>query len=401
MKGKLCYEVMQGSSTPCEHCTNCKLRSGYFVEWKYYNPKLKKSYSVKDTAVEQGGRRFRVELAIDMTAQEQQKERLQDYINSEAMVNNALQESLAAPTPEASIEKLIEYVGHALQCDRVYIFENKRDGASANTYEWCAEGAEPQKENLQDVPAEATRIWTERFERDQNVIIRDLEMIREKDPLMYEVLKPQDIHSLVVSPLIFNRQIIGFYGVDNPPGTLVENISMLFRILGHFIVALLRRRDLFRGLERLSFCDQLTGLGNRHALLEYIRLMDKDKSVGIIYCDVMGLKKINDSQGHQAGDQLLLRAAQALRRVFSEENLFRIGGDEFMVLCEGISREVLLEKANFLKKNSMDNAALMAMGCVWRQDGREDIEKLVAEADNLMYQDKRKYYEVNHSLTER
>jgi diguanylate cyclase (GGDEF)-like protein len=154
-------------------------------------------------------------------------------------------------------------------------------------------------------------------------------------------------------------------------------------------------------MERLSMCDQLTGLGNRHAVREYLHKLNAKKSIGIVYCDVMGLKKINDSQGHQAGDALLMRAAKSLRCVFPEENLFRVGGDEFLVLCEDIGKEDLLGKAAFLKKNSLDNAALLAMGCVWREEATEDIDKLLAEADTLMYQDKRKYYEVNHSLTGR
>jgi diguanylate cyclase (GGDEF)-like protein len=181
--------------------------------------------------------------------------------------------------------------------------------------------------------------------------------------------------------------------VDNPPSSLVENISTLFQILGHFIVALLRRRDLFRKLEHLSFRDQLTGLGNRHAMHELAESLDRHKSIGIIYCDVMGLKKVNDSQGHQAGDALLLRAATSLRRVFLDKSLFRIGGDEFLVVCEGIPEEELLEKAQILRQDAIDNSAMMAMGCIWREQGCKNIDKLMSEADELMYQDKRKYYE--------
>jgi diguanylate cyclase (GGDEF)-like protein len=392
LKGKLCYEVLQGLEEPCEICTNKDLQSGYFVEWKHYNPKVQRSYALKDTLIEYEGRRLRVELAIDLTVQERQKKELQNHINSEAVVNEILQKSLAAPTPEASIEKLLSCLNEALKCDRVYIFEKKENGCYANTYEHCAPGVTAEKDNLQDVTPEAAEVWVRHFTQAKNVIIRDLEEIRETDPLMYDVLKPQSINSLVVGPLFFKQKLLGFYGVDNPPGNLVEHISVLFQILGHFMVALLRRRDLFRKLERLSFCDQLTELGNRHAMDEYVQTLNPEKSIGLVYCDVMGLKKINDSQGHQAGDELLLRAAECLRRVFHDKSLFRMGGDEFLVICPDISRQELLDKAEFLKRDSLEHSALMAQGCLWKENSREDIDQLIKEADALMYQDKRRYY---------
>jgi diguanylate cyclase (GGDEF)-like protein len=224
-------------------------------------------------------------------------------------------------------------------------------------------------------------------------VIRDLEETRQTDPAMYDYLYPQDIHSLVASPLIYRNHIIGFYGVDNPPGDLLGNISTLFEILGHFIVSLLRRRNLVKRLEHLSYHDQLTGCGNRHGMDHFLASLDPDQSIGILYGDVTGLKQINDTKGHQVGDILLLQACESMRRVFGDYPQFRMGGDEFLILCEGISEAELLEKAELLRKDMAAHSVLMAIGYKWYPDSREDMDQLLAEAEQLMYQDKREYYD--------
>jgi diguanylate cyclase (GGDEF)-like protein len=212
---------------------------------------------------------------------------------------------------------------------------------------------------------------------------------------MYEYLQPQDIHSLVVSPLVFENHISGFYGVDNPPGELLDNISTLFMIIGHFIVSLLRRRDLFRQLEKLSYYDELTGFGNRHLLENHISNFNPTDSIGLLYCDVTGLKRVNDTLGHKAGDDLLHRACDCLTIVFPEYGRFRLGGDEFVVLCRGVAYEEMQRRIERLKETTLEKDVVLAMGCVWRPDSREDIDKLLTEADEAMYQDKREYYRKN------
>ena len=95
----------------------------------------------------------------------------------------------------------------------------------------------------------------------------------------------------------------------------------------------------------------------------------------------MGLKKINDTQGHQAGDRLLLRACRCLKEELKEYALFRIGGDEFLVLCPGIEHEELLRRMEAVKRKGEEQEARMAVGCVWSPDGRTDLDRLIAKAD--------------------
>lgn len=389
IKGRKCHEVLSGSLTPCAICNCEKLKSGYFIEEVRYNPVIKKKLAVKETLIEDGGRRYRFELAVDLGAWEQQNI---GYEANEVMVNEGLRLSLAAHTPEKSIAVLLEYLGQSLSSERVYIFEETDHKSVQNTYEWCASDVVPQKENLQDVPLEVVSMWYQRFVKGESVLIKNVESVKEEDPAVYEYLTPQNIRSLVVSPLVNEGRIVGFYGVDNPPEKFLEHITTLLQILGHFLVALLHRRNHVRRLEELCFEDQLTGVGNRHAVHDYFAVMKPESSIGILNCDVMGLKKMNDTEGHQAGDQLLIRSSECLKRVFKEYQLFRVGGDEFLALCEGIEERELQERIRLLRQEMEEHNAPMALGWVWRADNREPIDKLLTQADNQMYEEKRMLY---------
>jgi len=387
-----CYEFLQNCSCPCSICSNDFLKPGDFYEWTYYNPVLNKPFALKDTIIEENGRRYRMEIAIDMSIQAKQKQTIKEYSNNETLVNEGLRLALSADSPNQAIHILLEYLGKTLQSERVYIFEENTDGSYDNTYEWCAGGIVPQKDNLQQVPFEAVELWFKAFRNNENVIITDLELTRESDPLAYEYLKPQGIHSLVVSPLIVNKKIIGFYGVDNPPGEHLGHISTMFQVVGHFMVSMLKRRELVKRLENLSYYDQLTGAKNRHAMDEYIENVSIHKSIGILYGDVMGLKKLNDTKGHSAGDTLLINAFISLAQHFSDYSIFRIGGDEFLVLCSGIPKEDMLARTQALRTTLDNNLVGMALGCVWEPHCDNELPKLIARADDLMYKEKRARY---------
>ncbi len=133
--GKKCYELLQKNSSPCAICNNHELKEGQFKEWCYFNPVVGKHMSLKDTMVESNGRRYRIELAVDVSAQERQGKVLRGYQNLEILANEALRIALQAPTPDKSIEVLLEYLGKALKGDRTYIFERNAVGCDDNTYE--------------------------------------------------------------------------------------------------------------------------------------------------------------------------------------------------------------------------------------------------------------------------
>lgn len=392
MSGKKCYEVLQNCSTPCSICNNHELKEGFFKEWSYYNPILDKYMILKDTVVEENGRKYRIELAVDPGKQEQRGNMLRSYQNLEAMINEGLRVALLKKTPSQTLEVLLEHLGKALGGERVYIFEKNKEGGDDNTYEWVANGVSPEKENLQNVPSEVCANWYQNFSIGKHIVIKNIEDIREKDPLQYENLKRQDIHSLVVVPLYDDGEAIGFYGVDNPPKKSLEYASNMLQIMAHFIISSLRRRNLIRTLQDMSYCDQLTKIGNRHAMNDYIENMEQNQCLGIVYCDVTGLKQTNDREGHEAGDRLIINSCESMKQIFDGYGLFRIGGDELLAICTQMEESVFAEKIEQLKKDLIERGVHMAVGAVWEKDSLAGMDKLISEAEKRMYKDKSEYY---------
>ncbi len=180
------------------------------------------------------------------------------------------------------------------QSDRVYIFEKNKHGNFDNTYEWCASKVSPQKNILRNIPPETMGTWIPTFQKGESIIIRNVNEIVSYDPTVYETLIPQNIARLIVSPICRDREVIGFYGIDNPPLDRMDHIAFMLQLLGHFINSMLRRRDLVGKLETLSYHDQLTGAKNRHAMNEKAGFSCKRWKSWHYYSDVMGLKQIND-----------------------------------------------------------------------------------------------------------
>ena len=175
--------------------------------------------------------------------------------NLETIINEGLRVALLEETPDQSLVVLLEHLGKALSGERTYIFEQNESGCDDNTYEWVADGVEPEQGNLQNVPPEVCAGWYRNFSVGGHIVIERVEDIRESEPLQYENLKRQGIHSLVVVPLYDGKRIIGFYGVDNPPVKLLEYASNMLQTAAYFIVSSLKRRNLFRELKKRSYLE--------------------------------------------------------------------------------------------------------------------------------------------------
>lgn len=394
LKGKRCYEVLYGNHSLCAMCNNDQLSEKEFKKRKYFNPVRNKYFLLMVVMIKENGRRCRFEIAIDINESEDYRQTTNMYRNLESTVNEGIKHAICQPDPEKSIDIILEFLGKTLKGERAYIFEKNESGGDDNTYEWVAAGVTPEKDNLQNLPPEICENWYRYFNGNKNILFDDIEKMREDDPLQYENLKRQKIHSIVVVPLYGDDEVMGFYGIDNPPERDLNYALDMLQIVGYFISSMLKKRDYINEIREMSLHDQLTKLGNRYAMDEYICNVESGKSLGIVYCDITGLKRTNDTLGHKKGDELICRACESLKSSFGEYGLFRIGGDELLAICSGIDEDTLQKRSALLRENAAENSVVLAVGAAWEGNFQNNLQNIMDEAERLMYQEKSEYYHI-------
>ncbi len=170
---------------------------------------------------------------------------------------------------------------------------------------------------------------------------------------------------------------------------LVDNSDYmeLFRDMGSYSKSLKHEKE----------HDGLTGLYNKGKFLALKQsLFRNQKSLAVFNMDVNNLKYLNDNFGHEAGDALIRKAAESLRRIEARNIMaFRVGGDEFIVAALHLSRTEAEQlradwEAGLAELNRQDDGILCVVACgmAYGAEGY-DLEALMAEADREMYEDKK------------
>ncbi len=154
-------------------------------------------------------------------------------------------------------------------------------------------------------------------------------------------------------------------------------------------------REKSRNLHSMANTDSMTGVRNKHAFIEMeanlntrIRENDLDK-LAVLVCDINGLKTVNDTQGHAAGDKLIKDAAELICERFTHGAVYRIGGGEFVVILQGKGydsmAEVLDEINRTVEENIGTGNVVIAIGYSVLNETDEQVHDVFERADQKMY----------------
>ncbi|MBN7817371.1 PAS domain S-box protein [Algoriphagus pacificus] len=213
---------------------------------------------------------------IDITSQikaekkvEQQKELLKLMVSTSTSYMNIPEEKLPL-TIQKSLKKLGEYV----EADRMYIFDyNWQEKTCTNTYEWCAEGIEPQIEHLQNIPLEGLEDWTGKHLTGEYLYVENVQDLNQEE-ILWQILEPQGIQSLMTMPIMDNQHCLGFIGLDSVKKihkyseNEINLLNIFSGIIANVITRLNRERDLKERIKELNTIYKVSSFTNQGSLSE-------------------------------------------------------------------------------------------------------------------------------------
>lgn len=170
---------------------------------------------------------------------------------------------------------------------------------------------------------------------------------------------------------------------------------LLFQLKRFSRERLEEERETSKTFKDMANTDSLTGVRNKHAYSENekainIQLQEGEiENIGIVVGDINGLKYANDTYGHAAGDRLIKEACALICEYFKQGAVFRIGGDEFVVLLQGKGyesmHEVIDELNRKVEENIRENAVVVSLGYSVLEEGDKRLRDVFERADKMMY----------------
>lgn len=254
-------------------------------------------------------------------------------------------------------------------------------------------------------PFEVAMEWERDLEDSDCLLLENLEVVKERDPVWYQSLCKYDIRNIILYAIRNNNTLVGFIWAANFDVSKIMQIKETMELTTFLIAAVIANHQMVSKLEFQSKTDGLTQVNNRNAMNNFVdRIISGEEkrpsAMGVVFADLNGLKIVNDDLGHEAGDKLLARAGSLLKLAFGDDDIYRAGGDEFVIFCPEITEENLDKHVSQLRSLADSTPDVsFAVGSVY-VTGDYDIRTAMNNADELMYKDKQEYYR-NHPEKDR
>ena len=248
----------------------------------------------------------------------------------------------------------------------VYYIEKEYEDIDV-IYEWCAKHVPWQRDKIKMLPKDQRPRWME-------------QEITDTTEDSYSVFRRLDENTVA---------ILAAVGVHRG-GCEVDLLRSVLAYLPEAITL----QKLQKQQEYLSYHDKLTGLYNRNSFVSYTTDINPDElnSLGAVSVDINGLKNFNKEFGRDYGDEVVIRVGEVLEEYFHTANVYRMTGDEYLVLVENITYEEFMKQVHGTY-TKLDNISLglASLGCAWEKIDI-DVDALVLSAENMMREEKKKYY---------
>lgn len=227
----------------------------------------------------------------------------------------------------------------------------------------------------------------------EGAILRPTKKMKQNFPLTYGFMEQYHADNIVIVPVLGAdgevRDVAGMAHSARPRYAL----ELLQTLACPMSLAMHNYRN-FTVVKNAGTTDALTGLQNRLAFDRWMEQINAAALIrfGCVYIDVNELHTVNNRDGHEAGDQMLIEIARLLLAQFAVDTVYRIGGDEFVVLSEKMEKEEMVDRMAHIDRILSQRNYYISYGITWESENI-DPRDLVHVAEERMYEAKFLYYQ--------
>ena len=389
--GQKCYRLIAGLSAPCSTCPKDKLRRDRFHFRQFHSMRTSKDYLIWNTLISWENRSciFSDSLNVEHMLAIYANGRLttRDDISINDITSLAIQEE----DPNVGILRMMEKLGRTLKATHVVLMEEESDGFHLScTYEWHTDAGTPLRQRLQYITILENKSFYNAFHSSPVLLVDNAAAYQKRHPEI-QAIHQTEWQRYAIGQLTIEHRSLGYIAIINPAKDRFTAIAKPLHTVLRVTSIMMRNRDNINKLHAISTIDQLTGVGNRRALTDFVaNRLHPGTMYAIFFIDVNGLKKMNDTFGHARGDLLIQTIAYVLSNIAGKDHIFRLGGDEFLALMPCRSDEEAIIIIDRIEQSMHIHHCSAAIGYVLCLAPFSDLDAIIHEADEKMYRDKKK-----------
>ncbi|MCI2069083.1 MAG: EAL domain-containing protein [Bacilli bacterium] len=397
--GEKCYKSFYDRSTPCDFCPLKKLEElakdgkKATIEWNYKDAPIPSFCMLSSSLVTFQGREA-------LLTRVKPKEGTSNYltkVEKDALASLVDVLSDVNVRGDNGIGAFISILTDLYQCDRCFVLLGKKTKSSF----YCSEEEKPFYN--EELVSEITDYYDSVQEKPKSVNDRWLWTADETPLILPSTQGKERLSKLIDQEQIYLALIRSTFRKKTDGNIFFINPKVAPKADG-FLKVVLDLMDFFF-IEYKSYeenngeniYDQMTKArsANSFGQLKEELQQNKPQSLGVVFADVNGLKYTNDNYGHALGDSMLISCAKMLIQVFGLDNVYRIGGDEFVAISLNESVDTFKKKTNQIRKLfSEERGTSASLGTSFWEGNNVDIIKQIASADKEMYDEKNFYYDL-------
>lgn len=389
--GQKCYRLIAGLSAPCSTCPKDKLRRDRFHFRQFHSMRTSKDYLIWNTLISWENRSCIFSDSLDV------EHMLAIYANGrlttrdDISINDITSLAIQEEDPNVGILRMMEKLGRTLKATHIVLMEEESDGFHLScTYEWHTDDATPLRERLQHITILENKAFYSAFHNSPILLVDNATAYQKRHPKI-QAIHQTEWQRYAIGQLTIEHRSLGYIAIINPAKNHFTAITKPLHTILRVTSIMMRNRDNIKKLHTISTIDQLTGVGNRRALTDFVaNRLHPGSMYAIFFIDVNGLKKMNDTFGHARGDLLIQTIAYVLADIAPKDHVFRLGGDEFLALMPCRSDEEAIIIIDRIEQSMHIHHCSAAIGYVLCLAPFSNLDAIIHEADEKMYRDKKK-----------